>query len=1085
MLGHLGMSFRTIPLCSVVIGMAILGAAAQDQVAVSPTRIVIECEEMAGVAQDRFGPGPGWQVGRWGHELYQNMVFGGTWASRLRTAMTDAGDNPAEIASEFAIPRDGTYKIWVKYECPPFFNYAFRVRVERRDAGGGIAFDKIYGLRQAAKHFSFKDKLISGDLYWNWGIDHDAAEGYPAELKAGKYRLVISKAANPAPAGWRSLDAVLITSDLSELSAPSYPRFPLLEELKAENHVYFRFRNPANGSGPIVIDWNHMNHRPKYYYGPSAEERNRVRFYDDNGKELSGGKGGVWPDAIPVGGVSPWHDLGPTMVTESTSPFTVKGLRPGGKPRQDPSQPIEVDIALAPRADAIVRSFSLAPGEEALNFLVQPDLFRPEGVAYTKKESDIYAELISELNKEPRLGPIPKRLRFWSSFGGFSRFEDKMGFRQALGLNTLTTLNDIPRELEWAKNRGGLVQRSYSYHHSQDPEKIIELVRKNHAEDHFYNLSFGDEIALPPVDVKDAAMVAAFQDYVRSEGETPKSLGVKSWSEVKPLPSLAAEVAVQIGVVPEAKSEQAADVGPLKRLFWYSTLFRKARGIALFEEKTRRLREGLGPEVHTTANLGSMMPFYWMDQGSFIDAFKGGAMTLGWSEDYTYCQPEASRLIIDFEVAYLRKGASYRDTPMQFYCMAHWPGNNPQQLLQNVVLAWGQNVKDIDYFSAMPDIWNTENYVAYRGGLPTFRMVRTISGMAGLVEDHLLPARTKTARVAMLISEASDLWETEGKGQRTIEPGSTASNVSQEERKNLWYALRYAGHRVDLVTESDCVDGLLKNYSVLYVCGQNLHRKAAAAVRQWVAEGGTLFATAGAARKDQFDEPLTGLDGVLGRGKSVDYRRYRGPLRARLELLFEQPLDQLRFSDGSQMPVYCSREEFEVAPEATTLARYGNGRPALIKHRFGRGWAYATGTLPGQTWAKAALPVLPQGKGGPNTLPWMQEFLAHHPVAEAMILTPLRDAALEPDVRASHRGVITNTLQSNRSTVLAVVNLALEAQGELRDVRISVANLPRVTRAWSCFHRKASLLKEFDQGTATILLPKLGPADVVVLEHGQ
>ena len=31
-----------------------------------PTRIIIECEDMKDVAQDKFGPGEGWQVGRWG-----------------------------------------------------------------------------------------------------------------------------------------------------------------------------------------------------------------------------------------------------------------------------------------------------------------------------------------------------------------------------------------------------------------------------------------------------------------------------------------------------------------------------------------------------------------------------------------------------------------------------------------------------------------------------------------------------------------------------------------------------------------------------------------------------------------------------------------------------------------------------------------------------------------------------------------------------------------------------------------------------------------------------------------------------------
>ena len=208
-----------------------------------PTRIVVECEDMQGVAQDKFGPGPGWQVGRWGQDLYQNMTFGGVWASRLRVAMTDAGDNPAEMAAEIDVPVAGAYKVWVKYECPPFFNYAFGVKIGPADGKGPPVFEKGYGLRESPKHFSFNNKPVKGDLYWNWGIDHDAAEGYEARLAKGRYRITVSKSKSPAPGGARSLDAILITSDLSDLSSPRSPRYPLLDELRRANHVYFRFQS--------------------------------------------------------------------------------------------------------------------------------------------------------------------------------------------------------------------------------------------------------------------------------------------------------------------------------------------------------------------------------------------------------------------------------------------------------------------------------------------------------------------------------------------------------------------------------------------------------------------------------------------------------------------------------------------------------------------------------------------------------------------------------------------------------------------------------------------------------------------------
>ena len=74
-----------------------------------------------------------------GHELYQNMVFGGVWASRLRTAMTDDGANPAEVYRDIFLPVTGKVKIWAKYEALPYFNYAFGIRVQPLDGSNHTA----------------------------------------------------------------------------------------------------------------------------------------------------------------------------------------------------------------------------------------------------------------------------------------------------------------------------------------------------------------------------------------------------------------------------------------------------------------------------------------------------------------------------------------------------------------------------------------------------------------------------------------------------------------------------------------------------------------------------------------------------------------------------------------------------------------------------------------------------------------------------------------------------------------------------------------------------------------------------------
>ena len=64
---------------ALALSLPVVVRAQEPKPATEPTRIVIEAEDMTGVVQNKFGPGKGWQVGRWGEDLYQNMIFGGVW----------------------------------------------------------------------------------------------------------------------------------------------------------------------------------------------------------------------------------------------------------------------------------------------------------------------------------------------------------------------------------------------------------------------------------------------------------------------------------------------------------------------------------------------------------------------------------------------------------------------------------------------------------------------------------------------------------------------------------------------------------------------------------------------------------------------------------------------------------------------------------------------------------------------------------------------------------------------------------------------------------------------------------------------
>ncbi|MHB0936200.1 MAG: hypothetical protein ACYDCO_10105 [Armatimonadota bacterium] len=1079
--------------------------------AAEPVRIPIECEDMQGVKVGPAGFTADWTFGKWGRDLHQNMVFGGVWASRMAAAVTDAGNNPAAIYQDIEVPRDDRYKVWAKYECPPNFNYPFAIRIERleNDKPGAKVFEQTYGLRTAAKHYCFTSDVTTGDLYWAWGIDHDAAEGYETDLKAGRYRVTMTKVPGPAPVGQRSVDAILITTKLDKVSAPNYTRYPLLDELRQINHMYFRFTN--TGKTPITLAYNHWGHRYEDFY--TMQKTELARFYDANGQMLKDDKGNPlalpnaqWNKPLAPGESSPWVDLGPTMNVESGSPFWAQALDAQGKPQTD--APFTMDIALSPSPAAIAKSFAKAAEEPMLVVNVMPDLHRKEGQDYTQTSRDVYNRMTAEMNAIPRVGPMPKKLRLFgavgtvypgpvapNAHGGDVALKTVADYSIALGLNTYGYAFSNPDYADalsayYQSKNAPLVELSGAFHHTQDV-KDLQKFTDPRIKPRFYYSSFGDEIGLPPVNINDQAQLAAFRAFAQQHGVKPQDLGFKTWEEVKPLASYTPDAAVGVGLLPTG-GKPALPTGnaalPLKRLFWLTHGFVIERGVADFAKKTQEMTALFGPQFKTSANLGGMHPFYWLHQSSFIESFSGGAMTLAWSEDYDYTQPEASRLCIEYQAANLRCGAKYHDTPMMFYNMPHFPGNTGRHLVQNAVSLWGQNVKDLDFFSVSPDLFSTENYLASRGGIETAAGIRRISGMAGNVEDALLPARTRKAKVAMLLSEASDLWEVCAGSQWDVKPDSVATNAFNEERKAIWYALRNAGYLVDLLTENDVNEGRLQGYKVLYVCGRNLERRTAARLQGWVKGGGVIYLTAGAARFDEFDAPLIALDALVGRGPVVKADYYQGPLRAKLELPLLTPKGRVTLTLNKQQlayDAYASVENFKAAKGAKVLGTFAGGQPALVDMKTGNGWGFYNGTLPGQAWLKKAMPLRVMGKGGLDDNYCHFEPQDFDENAAAAILLPVRQAGLQPEVTSSDRHIITSILDGPQATVVTMIDLGrheptLVGHGRkllsltLRDVRPAKS----VRTAM-----KAGVTFQNGKDGVTVLLTDIHDADLIVVEH--
>jgi hypothetical protein len=245
-----------------------------------------------------------------------------------------------------------------------------------------------------------------------------------------------------------------------------------------------------------------------------------------------------------------------------------------------------------------------------------------------------------------------------------------------------------------------------------------------------------------------------------------------------------------------------------------------------------------------------------------------------------------------------------------------------------------------------------------------------------------------------------------------------------------------------------------------------------------------LYASAGAARKDEYDEPWAGLDAVLGRGARTAYARFKGPLRSKLELLFLTPLARVRLADGRSFDALATVEQFAAAPGAEVLAAYSDGSPCFVMTRTGKGTGYYMGTMPAEAWARNGLPVVPCGKGGPESNSSQFEPTEFDLTAAGAILRPLTEAGIRPDVRVDKPGIVTGRLASPAGTVVTIVNLAMTQKGPATGVTLSIDGLNAPGKVWS-WAFPGGLQHEIKDGCLTVRIPSVGLADVLVIEAGR
>jgi hypothetical protein len=369
-------------------------------------------------------------------------------------------------------------------------------------------------------------------------------------------------------------------------------------------------------------------------------------------------------------------------------------------------------------------------------------------------------------------------------------------------------------------------------------------------------------------------------------------------------------------------------------------------------------KEHVGKYVLTGANFSPHMNV-WPDVRQWIGPFRVGAMTMTWTEDWWWQLPEVSPQVYGFLLDAFRLAGSYHGAPAQFYVMP-FQGNSPDNFRRMNALGLAHGVKILNHFHTESQVLTTWDYVSVTDSPRTYQAINSVICEVGAVEHRLYPAMPKQALIAIMLSRASDTWDTEDLGG-SGHLYSAKYNVNNDERKAIWMALRHTQYPMDLITDEDIADGRLSRYKVLYIVGSEMLRSAVGPLKEWVKNGGIVYATGGGGLLDEYHRPLTTLYEMYGiKGHElVRHRRHIRPRQTMTEVTSHDMLDVKPFDESRDeitLPVYLYREALQPGSDDDVAGTYRNDEAAgVIINRFGKGRTLYCGVLAGMAYLKPAM----------------------------------------------------------------------------------------------------------------------------------
>jgi len=938
---------------------------------------------------------PGWEAKNWGTNYYA-ATFANTFLSRKAYLGAPEQCDDTVATREAEVPEAGRYLALVRYEAAYRFETQFRLRIEQ---GGKVLLDRLYGARDNVKIWAFPWSFgheLQKEFAWRWGaVENVVWEGHDAyvDLHPGTVKLTLIAGRQQGNAARRNVDLVMLTTDEEQIKyrMANEGHLPLDGMLTQAGDVYIKLHNLPDG---VKMTLN---------VPPGVEDSgDHIRNWTPRTLEADPGQSTDW---VEVGSLLDSLCDGGQSLPQPPWPISAKPVEEGGALHYK----VEFGLKAADGGVESVRTF------ESRSDRVEPAY--DANIRYTRRirpETEDFYTLVDYLKTHPERGTPPKRtFIFCYTFDEYRNRTDDPKHMAALsdfiGIMGLTgMMRDKPGTPVKPPIRTGYIDVR-----GKPPEKLEELLKRLQAEgaasihawptsppessecelrsaskaEDIVVVSLGDEIDLasPPADDH-----AGFRDWLRGKGLEPSDVDPsagESWENVMYCPQ-----------------DETAEAKP--ELYYYSQRYLHHYGIHAQKALTDVIRRYL-PNAGIGANYSPHGVRYVGEVHKWVTMFREGGMTMPWSEDYIWQLPMGTQQMNFILLDLFRAGIRGQpDAKILFYVMPHYPGNTPRSWRRQFYGDVAHGMKHIDLFAFRPleTVYSENHSNVAEIGLEVRRAFYEL----GLFEDVMQDGSVEPGVAALWFSETSDIWN----DRRP--PFDTA-------KRALYIAILHQQLPLDFVVEEDALAGDLKDYKVLYLTDAHVSLPASKAIADWVAQGGVLFATAGAGMFDEFNRPNEVMRELLGVEQTA--LEEKGEMKfIKQDMPFAEPMDTVTWLEPTgavQMPVIAARGSIE-ARGADVQGTFSDGSPAITVKRTGSGQAICCAFLPGLSYFKPAIPLRPVDRGATDDA--MSHFVPteFHAGAAALIGAPA--SGVERPVLCSEPLVETRIIRSEHGVLIPLVN---------------------------------------------------------------